>query len=214
MVSTKTVKGKDFSNMAGSSPEDRKRPENLHVCPWWVGYLLVCPLRRLFENPKKILGPHVRPGMTVLEPGCGMGFFSLDLARMVGPDGRVVCADVQEKMIARLLRRARKAGLADRVETSVCTGSDLKLDHWLGSIDLATAIHMVHEVPDPPAFLTQVYDLLKPGGRLLILEPKGHVTEEAFETTLARARRSGFVELDPPQVRRDRAALLEKPGGR
>jgi ubiquinone/menaquinone biosynthesis C-methylase UbiE len=199
--------------MAESSQKDRKKPKKGHVCPWWVGYLLVTPLRRLFENPTKILGPHVKPGMTVLEPGCGMGFFSLDLARMVGPNGRVVCADIQEKMIARLLRRARKAGLADRIETSVCTANDLNLDHWLGSVDLATAIHMLHEVPDPQAFLTQVHDLLKPGGRLLILEPKGHVTAEAFETTLALARRSGYTELDPLQVRKDRAALLQKPGG-
>ena len=60
------------------------------VCPHWVGYLLINPLRNLFENPNKILGPFVQEGMTVLEPGCGMGYFTLPLARMVGPKGRIV----------------------------------------------------------------------------------------------------------------------------
>lgn len=71
-----------------------------HVCPWWLGYWLVSPLRRLWEHPVRMLGPFVREGMLVLEPGCGMGFFTLDLARMVGPRGRVVAVDVQERMLA------------------------------------------------------------------------------------------------------------------
>ena len=63
------------------------------ICPSWLGYFLINPLRKLLENPDKILGQFVREGMTVLEPGCGMGFFTLPLARMVGPKGRVVVAD-------------------------------------------------------------------------------------------------------------------------
>ncbi len=64
------------------------------VCPWYLGYLLASPLRRLLENPERMLRPYVRPGMTVLEPGSGMGFFSLPLARLVGAEGRVVCVDL------------------------------------------------------------------------------------------------------------------------
>jgi hypothetical protein len=60
------------------------------VCPWWVGYLLASPLRRLQYDPAALLAPYVRTGMTVLEPGPGMGFFTLELARRVGPSGRVV----------------------------------------------------------------------------------------------------------------------------
>jgi predicted methyltransferase len=59
------------------------------VCPWWLGYLLASPLRRLRHDPSPILAPYLREGMTVLEPGPGMGFFTLELARRVGPSGRV-----------------------------------------------------------------------------------------------------------------------------
>ena len=79
------------------------------VCPWWLGYVLVSPLRRLLEPPGKVLGPHVQPGMTVVEPGCGMGNFTLPLARMVGPSGKVICVDLQPKMIAALRRYIEKA---------------------------------------------------------------------------------------------------------
>ena len=117
-----------------------------HVCPWWLGYLLASPLRRLAENPERILAPWVRPGMTVLEPGCGMGYFSLPLARTVGPNGRVICVDLQQKMIDGLARRARKAGLLDRLALSVCGSDELGLGDWRGRVDLAVAIHVIHEV--------------------------------------------------------------------
>ena len=60
-----------------------------HVCPWWIGYLLASPIRRIFQNPEEILSPFIRFGMAVLEPGPGMGFFTIPLARMVGRRLRV-----------------------------------------------------------------------------------------------------------------------------
>ena len=76
-----------------------------------------------------MLKPFVRVGMTVVEPGPGMGFFTLELARLVGPEGRVIAVDVQPQMIAGLRRQAERAGLIDRIETrlasAVTMGSSL-----------------------------------------------------------------------------------------
>ena len=83
------------------------------VCPWWLGYLLASPLRRLLQDPVEIVKPYVEEGMTVLDVGCGMGFFSLPLANLVGEKGRVVCIDLQEKMIKGLLREGEE-GWTDR----------------------------------------------------------------------------------------------------
>ena len=84
----------------GRVDEIEESPRGHHVCPWWVGYLIASPLRKLGENPDTILAPLVEPGMTTVDIGCAMGFFSLPLARMVGGSGRVVCVDVQERMLA------------------------------------------------------------------------------------------------------------------
>ena len=124
------------------------------VCPWWLGYLLASPLRRLIQNPAKVLGPYVREGMTVLEPGPGMGFFTLELARLVGPTGRVLAVDIQPRMLASLRRRAARAGLADRVDIRVVPSDTLGLADMAGSVDFTSAIAVVHELPNVERFFT------------------------------------------------------------
>lgn len=180
------------------------------VCPWYLGYLLINPLRRLFESPERLVRPLVRPGMTVLEPGCGMGYFSLPLARLVGPSGRVVCVDLQPRMLDGLRKRARRAGLLDRIDTIQCGPDDLRLHPWAGRVDLALAIHVVHEVPDQAGFLGQVHQALRAGGSLLVREPKGHVTPAQFEETLSAARAAGFQVSAPPVPSKGPSALLVK----
>ena len=95
------------------------------VCPWWVGYFLASPLRRLVHNPSTILRPFVSEGMTVFEPGPGMGYFTMELARLVGRSGRVVAIDVQPNMLAELRRRAGRAGLLDRIDARQGPGGSL-----------------------------------------------------------------------------------------
>ena len=185
---------------------ERPPAPDRHICPPWVGYLLLCPLRRLLENPERILGPHVRPGMTVLEPGSAMGYFTLPLARMVGPQGRVLCTEIQPRMLSLLDRRARKAGLADRIETSLCAETDLRLERWTGRVDFVAALHVIHEMANPRLTLEQIFETLRPGGRMLVLEPRGHVSDDRFELSLEQARAAGFAERRPPRVRRDHAA--------
>jgi ubiquinone/menaquinone biosynthesis C-methylase UbiE len=182
-----------------------------HVCHWWLGHLLVIPLRRLWQNPATILGPFVREGMTVLEPGPGMGFFTLDLARLVGPNGKVVVADVQPKMLAGLDRRSRRAGLADRIETRLVLGESLPVDDLEGKVDFALAFAMVHEVPDTQQFLSDVFRALGSGKTLLIAEPRGHVTAEAFAHMLTHAEHAGFRHVGRPSIRSSHTVVLQKP---
>ena len=178
-----------------------------HTCPWWIGYLLVSPLRRLLENPRVMLGPYVREGMQVLEPGPGMGFFTLELARMVGPRGRVVAVDLQPRMIAALRRRAQRAGLAERIEARRVESGRLGVVDLAGTFDLAVLFYMLHEVPDQAAFLRAMHAALKPGGGLLLVEPRGHVSAQAFGTSLALAAEQGFASVEPAPEGKLRALL-------
>ncbi|HEY3382654.1 MAG TPA: class I SAM-dependent methyltransferase [Vicinamibacterales bacterium] len=198
------------SSSKGRLPSDAAR----HVCPWWLGYALASPIRRLFESPERLLGPYVRPGMTIVEPGCAMGYFSVPMARMVGAEGRVVCVDLQQKMIDGLLRRARRAGVADRISARVCAGDDLGLATFRGAADLVVAIHMIHEVPDRQRLLQQLSDTLRPGGTLLVLEPRGHVPVDDFARTLAMAEQAGLKPTGASPSGRSRGAVLVKDGAR
>lgn len=180
------------------------------VCPVWVGYLLASPIRKLFQNPKKILGPYVAEGMKVLDIGCAMGFFSLPLAQMVGSNGKVICVDVQEKMIASLEKRAQKAALANRIETRICDHLSLGLDNLKEAINFALASAVVHEVPDASAFFSEIYVTMKSTGKLLVAEPRWHVSEKAFKATVSAAKANGFKVIDNPKIGNSRVVLLEK----
>ena len=182
-----------------------------HVCPYWVGYLLLNPLRKLLENPYKILGPFIQEGMTVLEPGCGMGYFTLPLARMVGPKGRIVTVESQQKMLSVLKRRARKEGVLDRIELRQIGPKGLGVEDLSGAVDLSVALHMVHEVPDQPSFFNEIRKALKSGGKFLIVEPKGHVSQAQFDKTLAIAEKTGLKSEVLSHKVVGRGALLNKP---
>jgi ubiquinone/menaquinone biosynthesis C-methylase UbiE len=178
------------------------------VCPVWVGYLLASPIRKFFQNPQKILSPYVENGMKVLDVGCAMGFFSLPLARMVGSKGKVICVDVQEKMIRSLEKRAQKAGLSNRIETRTCHHDSLDLDDFKEEIDFALASAVVHEVPDASKFFPEIYETMKPNGKFLVIEPKVHVPEKYFEITVSAAEQKGFKILERPRTGRSHVVLL------
>jgi uncharacterized membrane protein YphA (DoxX/SURF4 family) len=73
-----------------------------HVCPWWGGYFIDNPLRRLIHDFETILGPYVKPGMTVLDVGCGMGFFSIGMALIVGLLTRLASLGIATNMVVAL----------------------------------------------------------------------------------------------------------------
>ena len=183
-----------------------------HVCPPWVGRLLLSPLRKLVEDPKKIFAPFVKEGMVVLEPGCAMGFFTLPLARMVGPQGKVVAVDIQSEMLAKLEARARKSDLIDRIEIREADEEGLGVTDLAESIDFCTVFHVAHEVPDRNRFLDEISRTLRPGARLLLIEPGWHVSEEDFMVSLAAAEKAGLRRIDSPHAQGARKALFEKAG--
>jgi len=181
-----------------------------HLCPVWVGYFLASPVRRLFCNPQDVVGPYVGPGMTVLDIGCAMGFFSLPMAQMVGPSGRVLCVDCQDKMLASLERRARRAGLLERLALRPCKGDSLCLDDLGAEVDFALAFGVVHEAYDTARFFADVFKALKPGARVLVAEPRMPVNGAAFATTVSLAAQAGFEVLARPKVHNCRAVLLAR----
>ncbi len=178
------------------------------VCPWWLGWFLISPVRRLGHPPARIVGPWLRPGMLAVDFGCGMGHFTLAMARAVGPTGRVVCVDVQDRMLATLRRRAVRAGVADRLDLRLVAAGDTGLSDLAGRAGFVLLLFVVHEVPDPDRLLRDLASVAAPGGRLLLAEPVMHVRAGAFAKTVEAAERAGLTVLERPEVRRARAVLL------
>ena len=178
-----------------------------HVCPWWMVYTFDNPLRGLVHDTSAIFGPYVSPGMTVVDVGCGGGFTTLGLARLVGAPGRVIAVDVQEKMLEMVRRRARRARLSDRITTHRCTLTSLDLE---AEADFANVFWMAHEVQDRERFFGEIHALLRPGGLLLVTEPVRHVGRDAFDAEVSGARQAGFRRTAEPRVRFSHTALLER----
>ena len=168
-----------------------------HTCPWWFAYTFDNPLRRLVQNPTAILGDFVKEGQTVVDVGCGAGYFSLALASMVGAGGKVIAIDVQRRILDRARSRAKRRELDRIIEFRLCEPDGLGLDE---TVDFVLAFWMVHEVSDQKAFLDEVRTSLRPSGLLLLVEPKVHVPAPRFEETVDLARMGGFEVVPGPKV--------------
>ncbi len=179
------------------------------VCPWWLANSFDNPLRRFLHDPPVLLGPYVREGMTVADIGCGLGYFSIGLAKLVGDSGRVIAVDVQQEMLDRMLKRAERAGVASRIRPVHTSGDDIGITE---PVDFVLAFWMVHEVPDIPRFFSQAASVLKVTGTFLIVEPRMHVPERKFREEMEQARSAGFEVIGSPRVRVSRAVVLSKRG--
>ncbi len=179
-----------------------------HICPWWaVPFTINTPLRRWLHDPQKIVGPYVKPGMTVMDVGCGFGWFSIPMARMVGDNGKVIAVDLQQQMLDMLRQRAEKAGVATRIDMHKCEQNRLGVD---AKVDFALVFAMLHEVPDQYRLLKEIHDCLKDGSGLLLAEPPLHVSGKNFDREVALAEHVGFRLIERPRVRWSRAALFIK----
>lgn len=177
------------------------------VCPWWLCFTFDNPLRKLIHHPEAMLSPYVRPGSTVIDIGPGMGYFSIPLARLVGPTGRVIAIDVQAKMLEALTSRARRCGVSDRIQPHLASPDSLG-NH--PKADFVMAFWMVHEVPDQRTFLTEIFGFLKPEGLFLLVEPIFHVPKKSFLRTVQTANEIGFILKDMPKIRLSHSVLLTR----
>lgn len=153
--------------------------------------------REATEKPEHVLDVlALREGMTVADVGAGSGYFTVRIARRIGPTGRVFATDLQPEMLALLKKRA--AGLANVVPT-LATPDDARLPR--GEVDLVLMVDVYHELPRPKETLAQIRAALRPGGRLALVEYRGEdprvAIKEEHKMTLAQIRReleaNGFV---------------------
>jgi ubiquinone/menaquinone biosynthesis C-methylase UbiE len=181
--------------------------EKNRVCPVTMAGSLDNRIRRWVQDPRKILGPYIKEGMTVLDAGCGPGFFSIELAQMVGKSGRVIALDLQEGMLQKLGRKIQGTELEKRITLHKCEKDKLGVSE---SVDFVLAFYMAHEIPNQEDFFNEIKSILKPNGRVFIVEPPFHASKAAFEETIRNARDAGFIDIERPKMFLNKAVILQK----
>ncbi len=177
------------------------------LCPRWLCFTFDNGLRRLVQNPERISGCYIKEGDVVLDVGPGIGFFTIPMARIVGGRGRVIAADIQESMLEGIARRAKRAGVNDRIILHLASQDSLGVTT---AADFILAFWMAHEVPDQQHFYQQLNAVLKDSGRFLLVEPKIHVSGKQFKAEIAAAGAAGFKLVETPAVGLSYAALFAK----
>ena len=180
-----------------------------HICPWQGGPLLAASLRKLAHNPRRIVGPYLSEGMTAMDIGCGMGFFTIPMSGITGKNGKIIAVDLQPEMLAGLQKNAQKAGV-DNITLHQCGYDTLNIKQWDESVGFVLIMMMLHEVPDADRLIREVHDALAPGGKLLFSEPIGHVNKEKFQHSVSMIQQTGLSMVASPKIHLCRSAVFQK----
>jgi ubiquinone/menaquinone biosynthesis C-methylase UbiE len=183
-----------------------KGKSKLKVCPVELAGGLDNRYRRLFQNPHKILKPFIKEGMSVLDMGCGPGFFSLEIARLLNGKGVVYAADLQQGMLDIVGRKVQGTDLEKVIRLHKCQDDSIGL---VSKVDFVLLFYVVHEVPDQEKLFRELKAMLNPGGEIFIIEPKMHVTGGAFKAMTIRLEGLGFKVTACPKVFFSRGMILK-----
>ena len=186
-----------------------RKEQQSRICPVEKAGGLDNSVRRLLQNPRKILKPYIKKGMTVLDLGCGPGFFSIEIAKMLSDSGKVIAADMQEGMLEKVKAKIAGTDVEQRIMLHKCQEHNINLTH---KVDFILAFYMVHEVPDHDKLFKELTSLLNPGGLLFIAEPKGHVSKNAFDLMVKKIRVNEMDVISHPKVFFSRTIVLKKKG--
>jgi len=175
------------------------------ICPVENSGFLDNYFRRIFQQPEKILTPFIYSGMTVLDVGCGPGFFTIAIARLLKGEGKVIAADIQDGMLDKIRKKTENTALKHLVEFQSCNNHSIGVKH---QVDFILAFYMVHEVKDKHGFFSELKSILKPSGKIFIIEPKFHVKKVEFQQMVDNLLKMGFTESGRPKVAFSRSVLI------
>ena len=148
---------------------------------------------RLGEAEEVIDLAGVKPGMSVADVGAGEGYYTVRLARAVGPKGRVLAEDIVPGVRDSLSERVQRENL-DNVAVKLGTPDNPMLPRH--SFDRVFLVHMYHEVQSPYAFLWHLRESVKPDGLVIVVNSDRPIKQHG---------------IPPKQVQCEFAALGLKP---
>jgi len=183
-----------------------QKEKDLRVCPVELAGGLDNCFRKLLQNPRKILKPYIKKGMTVLDLGCGPGFFSVEIAKMLDDSGKIIAADLQKGMLDIVKRKIAGSKLESRFQLHQCQEDSINLTE---KVDFILAFYMIHEVPNQQKLFSELKTILNPNGQMLIIEPKFHVSKNSFASMIEIIKSTGLETADMPKAFLSRAILFK-----
>jgi ubiquinone/menaquinone biosynthesis C-methylase UbiE len=174
----------------------REIAQTMHYtgAPW-----LVRESRQREEDCRMMLDAlGVEPGATVCDMGAGNGFYTLEMARMVGPEGLVYAVDIQPEMLRMLSRRAAQEGLGN---IRLVLGSPIDPRLPVGEIDLVLCVDVYHEFSHPEAMLARIRDSLSEDGKLVLVEFRGEDPAVPIKPLHKMTKAQVRAELEPAGFR-------------
>jgi len=170
----------------------REIAQTMHYtgAPW-----LVRESRQREEDCRLLLEAlNIQPGQSVCDMGAGNGFYTLELARLVGPEGVVYAVDIQPQMLRLLARRAAEEGLTN-IKLLLGTPIDPRLPK--GELDAVLCVDVYHEFSHPDAMLSTICASLKPDGRLVLAEFRGEDPAVPIKPLHKMTKAQVKAELEP-----------------
>ncbi len=141
-------------------------------------------LRRIMQNPHKILKKYIQPEMTVLDLGCGTGYFTLELAKLVGLGGKVVAIDVQSGMLDLLKQKIQGTELTKQIE-------------------------IFQEIKYIDKIISELSTIVKSETQILISEQKFHVSKQTFELIIKKMENNGYKVVEKPKIFLSRTVIMK-----
>jgi ubiquinone/menaquinone biosynthesis C-methylase UbiE len=139
--------------------------------PAFISTFLDSGFRKMMQPPAKVIAySGIKPGIKVLEIGCGSGAFTIEAARTVGQQGKVYALDIQEDMLGKLRTKLSRPGNSDIRNIEIINKSAYELPFADNSLDLVFMVTVFQEIPDKQRALAQIKRVLKPAGILAVSE--------------------------------------------
>ena len=177
-----------------------------HLHPVEKAGVLESRFRKLVQNPEKIVKKYIQSGMTILDLGCGTGYFTTEIARLLGESGKIIAVDVQDGMLDILRKKIENSELKHNIQIHKSKENSLELSE---KFDFVFAFYVFHEMRYWENIIPELKVIVKPGAKILIAEQKFHVPRKTFNTFIQKMEDIGFEVCERPKIFLSRAVIMQ-----
>jgi len=180
--------------------------QKTHLHPLEKASALESRLRLLLQNPGRILKGYIHPGMTVLDLGCGTGYFTLEIAKLLEKRGKVIAADVQKGMLDVLKQKLENSELHKQIQIHNNQEDTLNLTE---KVDFILAFYSFHEMKYLDNIINELQKILIPETKIFISEQRFHVSKFKFNTIVQKMENIGFEICSRPKILLSRTVIMK-----